>query len=144
MERLTRRIKGKAHFISRDDSAVSFAGVDGAFTEKKNYTNHQLHEKMLALDITLERLATYEDAEQQKRLVIGKFPIDAEVWITEDCIGEVERVRILAFTNEKSFVSFRTSSDGGWTEDTAWIDNDSLYSTREEAEIALAAQEEGK
>lgn len=85
----------------------------------------------------LQKLAKYEDAEEEKILVIGKFPIDTEVWIAEDCLGGVIQVRILGFGNVKTYVALGTSSDGGWTEDTAWIDNDSLYSTRGEAEAVL-------
>ncbi len=60
MERLTRRDShGRAYF---DNDGVLIRGANGAFHKKKDMTAHYIHDRFVALDKAIDRLAAYEDA----------------------------------------------------------------------------------
>lgn len=59
MERLTKRdCRGQAYF---DDDGALIRGANGAFHQKKEMTSHFIHQRFVALDKTIDRLAAYED-----------------------------------------------------------------------------------
>lgn len=59
LERLTQRDrKGRAYF---DDDGVLIRGANGAFHQKKDMTNQFIHQRFVALDKAIDRLAAYED-----------------------------------------------------------------------------------
>ena len=59
MERLTQRDrKGRAWF---DNDGVLIRGANGAFHLKRDMTAHYIHDRFVALDKVLDRLAAYED-----------------------------------------------------------------------------------
>ncbi len=59
MERLTvRGQKGHAYF---DEDGLLIRGANGAFHLKKDMTAHFIHQRFVALDKAIDRLAAYED-----------------------------------------------------------------------------------
>ncbi len=59
MERLTvRGRKGQAYF---DEDGLLIRGANGTFHLKKDMTAHFIHQKFVALDKVIDRLAAYED-----------------------------------------------------------------------------------
>ena len=59
MERLTKRDrKGCAYF---DDDGALIRGASGTFRQKKDMTARYIHDRFVALDKTIDRLAAYED-----------------------------------------------------------------------------------
>ena len=59
MDRLTQRDeKGRAYF---DDDGALVRGVNGAFRQKKDMTGRFIHQRFVALDKAIDRLAAYED-----------------------------------------------------------------------------------
>lgn len=59
MERLTKRDrKGHAYF---DDDGALIRGTNGSFHQKKDITAHYIHQRFVALDKAIDRLAAYED-----------------------------------------------------------------------------------
>ncbi len=59
MERLTvRGQKGHAYF---DEDGLLIRGANGAFHLKKDMTAHFIHQRFVALDNVIDRLAAYED-----------------------------------------------------------------------------------
>ena len=58
-ERLTKRDgKGRAYF---DDDGSLIRGASGSFRQKKDMTAQFIHQRLVALDKTIDRLAAYED-----------------------------------------------------------------------------------
>ena len=58
-ERLTKRDgKGRAYF---DDDGALIRGANGAFHQKKDMTGQFIHQRFVALDKAIDRLAAYED-----------------------------------------------------------------------------------
>ena len=59
MERLTRRDNhGRAYF---DNDGVLIRDANGTFHQKKDMTAHYIHDRFVALDKVIDRLAAYED-----------------------------------------------------------------------------------
>lgn len=59
-ERLTKRDgKGRAYF---DDDGALIRGANGTFHQKKDMTAQFIHQRFVALDKAIDRLAAYEDA----------------------------------------------------------------------------------
>lgn len=59
MERLTTRdSQGRAYF---DNDGTLIRGANGAFHQKKDMTAHYIHDRFVALDKVIDRLAAYED-----------------------------------------------------------------------------------
>lgn len=59
VNRLTKRDgNGRAHF---DDDGVLIRGANGTFHQKKDMTGQFIHQRFVALDKTIDRLAAYED-----------------------------------------------------------------------------------
>ena len=60
MERLTKRDrKGHAYF---DNDGMLIRGANGKFHQKKDMTGQYIHDRFVALDKTIDRLAAYEDS----------------------------------------------------------------------------------
>ena len=59
MERLTTRDRqGRAYF---EDNGILIRGANGTFHQKKDMTAHYIHDRFVALDKVIDRLAAYED-----------------------------------------------------------------------------------
>lgn len=59
MERLTTRDRhGRACF---EDDGILIRGTNGTFHQKKGMTAHYIHDRFVALDKVIDRLAAYED-----------------------------------------------------------------------------------
>lgn len=88
----------------------------------------------------IHKLAAYEDAEEQGRLVTAKFPIDTMVYMESPSVeNEIERGIVCAFSHGKTLLVMPdVSNDGGWTNETMWANNDDLYAAEAEAEAALS------
>lgn len=103
MERLTYRDgKGRAYF---DDDGSLIRGANGTFHQKKDMTGKFIHQRFVALDKAIDRLAAYEDTGLEPQEIMALiFPpnppltleellkMDGEqVWIdgSEDCNGLV-------------------------------------------------------
>lgn len=69
MERLTKRDeKGRAYF---DDNGVLIRGANGIFHQKKDMTNQFIHQRFVALDKAIDRLAAYEDIGLEPEEIMG-------------------------------------------------------------------------
>ena len=137
VERLTERSKIGTAFFNDDGALIRGAG--GAFRQKKDMTANFIHQRFVALDKAIDRLAAYEDAmpleraqdlaqaEKDGRLVVLPCKPGQMVWTESP-------VRGLAY-------SFRAP-------DIAWIIENTerfgreIFLTREEAEAALKKMEE--
>lgn len=65
MERLTRRDShGRAYF---DNDGILIRGANGTFHQKKDMTAQYIHDRFVALDKVIDRLAAYAEAALKKR-----------------------------------------------------------------------------
>lgn len=75
MERLTRRDShGCAYF---DNDGALIRGANGAFHQKKDMTAHYIHDRFVALDKVIDRLAAYEDTELEPEEIVS---VQEEPW----------------------------------------------------------------
>ena len=59
MERLTERNKKGCAYFNND--GILIRGANGTFHQKKDITAHYIHDRFVALDKVIDRLAAYED-----------------------------------------------------------------------------------
>lgn len=86
MERLTERSKTGTAFF--DDDGVLIRGAGGAFHQKKDMTANFIHQRFVALDKTIDRLAAYEDT--------GLEPEEIDSVFIHSVIEENKRLKELA------------------------------------------------
>lgn len=90
MNRLTQRDrKGKAYF---DNDGVLICGANGIFHQKKDMTAHYIHDRFVALDKVIDRLAAYEDSglepDEVKALVNEQKNEPLTIEEMKDLLGE--------------------------------------------------------
>ena len=61
MERLTERNKKGCAYFNND--GILIRGANGTFHQKKDITAHYIHDRFVALDKVIDRLAAYEDTD---------------------------------------------------------------------------------
>ncbi len=154
MERLTSRDgKGRAYF---DDDGSLIRGANGTFYQKKDMTAQFIHQRFVALDKAIDRLAAYEDtgltpeevmgldqAKQDGRLVVLPCKVGDTVYIYSEGRGiRTEKVRTFFLGHP----SYRTEDRKMRMVRAETCDipfsklGTNLFLTREEAEAALATQ----
>lgn len=81
MERLTTRdSQGRAYF---DNDGTLIRGANGAFHQKKDMTAHYIHDRFVALDKVIDRLAAYEDIKLTPEEIIGLCAMDKRARMAE-------------------------------------------------------------
>ena len=164
-ERLTKRDrKGRAYF---DDDGSLIRGASGSFRQKKDMTARFIHQRLVALDKTIDRLAAVEDilgneydldhlrelvqAEKAGRLVVPPCKVGDTVYLTYgDCVfeAEVTCIRPFVFKDKTEFrgnAAWRYEdpfyNDGRILEQDMFIVfGKTAFLIREEAEAALSGQ----
>jgi len=155
VERLTSRDKkGRAYF---DDDGSLIRGANGTFHQKKDMTAQIIHQRFVALDKTIDRLAAYEDtgmtpgevaelarAKSDGRLVVLPCKVGDTVYDIEakmDGEGDIMELKV-------PDIHIHVNKHG-----KLWIIIDgchlalsefgeTIFRTREEAEAALKKQKE--
>lgn len=146
-ERLTKRDeKGRAYF---DDDGVLIRGANGTFHQKKDMTNQFIHQRFVALDKAIDRLAAYEDtgpidhfqeyakAAADGRLAILPCKVGDIVYDIQD--GTPYATRVLSFSYLRDHWACRTVSSYPNLE----LFGERIFLTFDEAEAALAKQKKG-
>ncbi len=144
MDRLTKRDEeGRAYF---DDDAL-IRGANGVFHKKKGMTGHFIHQRLVALDKAIDRLAAYEDtgsivllqgyakAAKEGRLAILPCKVGDIVFDIQD--GTPYATRVLSFFYFGDHWACRTVSSYPDLEEFGTR----IFLTRDEAEAALAKRE---
>lgn len=146
MERLTKR-DGKGHAYFDDDGAL-IRGTNGTFHQKKDMTNQFIHQRFVALDKVIDRLAAYEDtgsiiflqgyakAAAEGRLAILPCKVGDIVYDIHD--GTPYATRVLSFSYFGDHWACRTVSSYPDLEEFG----KRIFLTLDEAEVALAKQKE--
>lgn len=99
-ERLTKRDrKGRAYF---DDDGSLIRGASGSFRQKKDMTARFIHQRLVALDKTIDRLAAYEDTglepEEIEKILERGTPLEggtAELMKEYLLLGSIDHLREL-------------------------------------------------
>jgi len=163
VERLTSRDKkGRAYF---DDDGSLIRGANGTFHQKKDMTSRFIHQRFVALDKAIDRLAAYEDtrlmpervlelakAEQDGRLMVLPCKKGDRLFVlTSDSLTGVEETkakRIVVIYREngpcaKVMAPCVYDDWGGAFREFYPEDfGKTVFLTREEAEAALSKQKE--
>lgn len=170
MERMTERDrKGHAYF---DDDGTLIRGANGTFHQKKDMTAQYIHDRFVALDKAIERLAAYEDTgltpEEIDELLHksnGSLHEKLGQWITADQDGRLAvlpcnvgdtiyvisygkivdtKVRTFFFGHPSHRIEDRKMRMIRTTDWDISIDEigTRIFLTREEAEAALAERKE--
>jgi hypothetical protein len=85
MERLTTRdSQGRAYF---DNDATLIRGANGAFHQKKDMTVHYIHDRFVALDKVIDRLAAYEDTGLTPEEIMALIPLPNDPLTLEELRG---------------------------------------------------------
>ena len=85
MERLTTRdSQGRAYF---DNDGTLIRGANGAFHQKKDMTAHYIHDRFVALDKVIDRLAAYEDTGLTPEEIMALIPLPNDPLTLEELRG---------------------------------------------------------
>ena len=85
MERLTiRDSRWRAYF---DNDGTLIRGANGAFHQKKDMTAHYIHDRFVALDKVIDRLAAYEDTGLTPEEIMALIPLPNDPLTLEELRG---------------------------------------------------------
>ncbi len=148
VERLTKR-DGKGHAYFDDDGSL-IRGANGTFRQKKDMTAQFIHQRFVALDKTIDRLAAYEDAGSIASLqAYAKAAEDGRLAILPCKVGDVVfdiqdgtpyATRVVSFSFFGDHLACRTVSS--YPDLEAF--GERIFLTRGEAEAALAKRKEAQ